>query len=311
MGANGGGLAHCALLYRDEDEFLAGTVPFVHEGFGRDDEILIALPSHNLELLRGALGPDADRVAFVAMEQFGRNPARLIPAWRDFLDGRPPDAGGVRGIGEPIWAGRSAAEIDEGTRHEALLNIAFEEAGALELMCPYDAVALDDRVLAGAEHNHPVLGYGVDAVASGRYLDPLTRNGPFAGTLDPPTGPVTELAFAIAQLADLRRLVAREARAAGLPSERIDELVIAATEIATNGVRHGGGSGIARLWCDARILACEISSGGRLSDPLAGRVRPSQTAVDGRGLWIANQLCDLVQIRSGDAGTVVRLLMDR
>jgi anti-sigma regulatory factor (Ser/Thr protein kinase) len=28
----------------------------------------------------------------------------------------------------------------------------------------------------------------------------------------------------------------------------------------------------------------------------------------GRGLWLANQLCDLVQIRSGENGTVVRLL---
>ena len=27
----------------------------------------------------------------------------------------------------------------------------------------------------------------------------------------------------------------------------------------------------------------------------------------GRGVWLANQLCDLVQIRSGAAGTVVRL----
>jgi hypothetical protein len=29
----------------------------------------------------------------------------------------------------------------------------------------------------------------------------------------------------------------------------------------------------------------------------------------GRGLWIANQLCDLVQIRSSAAGTVVRMQM--
>jgi hypothetical protein len=27
----------------------------------------------------------------------------------------------------------------------------------------------------------------------------------------------------------------------------------------------------------------------------------------GYGLWIANQMCELVQIRSGDGGTVVRL----
>ena len=30
-----------------------------------------------------------------------------------------------------------------------------------------------------------------------------------------------------------------------------------------------------------------------------------------RGLWLANQLCDLVQIRTLPAGTVVRLHMNR
>jgi anti-sigma regulatory factor (Ser/Thr protein kinase) len=311
MGANGGGLAHCALLYRDEDEFLAGTVPFVHEGFERDEAILVALPGRNLALLRGALGSDAERVAFSEMEVFGRNPARLIPAWRDILDGLPPERGAVRGIGEPIWAGRSAAEIDECARHESLVNFALADAASLSFMCPYDVTALDDQTLATAAHTHPALVRGAETATNPHYLDPLAGRGPFAGTLEPPTAPVTELAFTIAQLADLRRLVADAARAAGLDGEHTDDLVIAATEIATNGVRHGGGGGIARLWCDERILACEISSGGRLSDPLAGRVRPPQTAVDGRGLWIANQLCDLVQIRSGDAGTVVRLLMDR
>jgi len=310
MRANGGGLAHSALLYTDGSEFLAGTVPFVHEGLERDEAILVALPAHNLDLLRGALGSDAGRVLFADMEELGRNPARIIPAWRDFVDEHLPQRGGVRGIGEPIWAGRSAAQVDECTRHESLLNLAF--AGETwSLMCPYDAARLDDEVLAGAEHNHPhVTRCGRDGASAG-YIDPAIAAGPFVGGLDLPTGPVTALAFGVAELADLRRLVAAQARAAGLDLERSDDLVIAATEIATNGVRHGGGSGMARLWHDERVLACEISSGGRLTDPLAGRVRPPQTSIDGRGLWIANQLCDLVQIRSGAEGTVVRLLIDR
>jgi anti-sigma regulatory factor (Ser/Thr protein kinase) len=42
---------------------------------------------------------------------------------------------------------------------------------------------------------------------------------------------------------------------------------------------------------------------------MADRIRPDQLAWGGRGLWLANQLCDLVQIRSGARGTVVRLHM--
>src|SRR5262249_9150086 len=83
-------VADRALLYTDGSEFLAGTVPFVHEGLERDEAILVALPAHNLDLLRGALGSDAGRVLFADMEELGRNPARIIPAWRDFVDEHLP-----------------------------------------------------------------------------------------------------------------------------------------------------------------------------------------------------------------------------
>jgi anti-sigma regulatory factor (Ser/Thr protein kinase) len=40
---------------------------------------------------------------------------------------------------------------------------------------------------------------------------------------------------------------------------------------------------------------------------LAGRIRPGPDQSSGFGLWLANQLCDLVQVRSLPSGTVVRL----
>ncbi len=310
MCAHSHGLRHSALLYCDADEFLAGTVAFVRDGLAADEAIMVALPAPNLELLRCELGADAGRVEFAEMEQFGRNPARLIPAWRDFAEGHAA-APGIRGIGEPIWAGRSPAEIDECTRHESLLNLAFADAGSWSLLCPYDVTRLDDDVLAGARRTHPVVAGRGGEGARAACGDPSADGGPFAGELESPPTSAIEMAFAIGELAALRRLVADEAQRAGLRRERVDDLVIAATEVATNGVRHGGGSGLARLWTDERVLACEINSGGRIVEPLAGRVRPPQTAIDGRGLWIANQLCDLVQIRSGERGTVVRLLMNR
>jgi anti-sigma regulatory factor (Ser/Thr protein kinase) len=76
--------------------------------------------------------------------------------------------------------------------------------------------------------------------------------------------------------------------------------------VSTNSVQHGGGHGTLRLWIE-RGVVCEVRDGGRLSDPMLGRRRPGTEAAGGRGMWLANQLCDLVQVRSFPNGTVVRL----
>src|SRR6185312_7318069 len=119
-----GQLHHEAFFYADPDGFLAGTVPFVREGLEAGEAVLAALPRRNRELLRGELGFDAGRVRFAAMEELGRNPARIISGWHDFLAADRGPGRGVRGIGEPLWEDRSAAEVEECRRHEALLNVA-------------------------------------------------------------------------------------------------------------------------------------------------------------------------------------------
>jgi anti-sigma regulatory factor (Ser/Thr protein kinase) len=82
-------------------------------------------------------------------------------------------------------------------------------------------------------------------------------------------------------------------------------------EVATNSVRHGGGAGSLRIWQEHAALVCEIRDAGQFSDPLADRQRPSPVHSAPRGLWLANQLCDLVQIRNFADGTVIRLHMRR
>jgi anti-sigma regulatory factor (Ser/Thr protein kinase) len=86
------------------------------------------------------------------------------------------------------------------------------------------------------------------------------------------------------------------------------DLVAAASELAANSVAHGGGSGTLRIWRERPRLLVEFEDRGTIAEPLAGRFRPPPTQEGGRGLWLANQLCDLVQIRSSAAlGTTVRL----
>jgi anti-sigma regulatory factor (Ser/Thr protein kinase) len=113
--------------------------------------------------------------------------------------------------------------------------------------------------------------------------------------------------FGKADLAMVRHLVAQCARSAGLGTRRNEDLVLSVCEVATNSIQHGGGKGRLHVWDEEGELVCAIRDEGRIADPLVGRQRPRPDQPSGRGLWIANQLCDLVQIRSGAGGTEVRL----
>jgi anti-sigma regulatory factor (Ser/Thr protein kinase) len=105
----------------------------------------------------------------------------------------------------------------------------------------------------------------------------------------------------------VRNFVADQAAAAGLDMFSTVELVAAVHEVAANSVSHGGGEGVLRAWQNGDSLIFEVRDRGYLDQPLAGRESPALDAEGGRGLWLANQFCDLMQIRSSEAGTVVRL----
>jgi anti-sigma regulatory factor (Ser/Thr protein kinase) len=112
-------------------------------------------------------------------------------------------------------------------------------------------------------------------------------------------------------LARLRGLIRERARAAGLAPHRVIDLVLAAGEAAANTVRHAGGAGTLRIWQDEAEIVCEVSDPGRIEDPQAGQLPPPPGAPGGQGLWIIHQVCDRVELRSGDAGTVIRMHMRR
>ena len=170
---------HEALLYAGPDGFLDGALPFVRAALHAEEPILVMVGPAKIDLLCEALGGDARDIAFADMQEVGANPARIIPAWRDFVD------------------------------------------------------------------------------------------------------------------------------------ERGADLVLAVNEVATNSVLHGGGEGDLLVWIERDAVVCELRDSGRFDHPLAGRVRPEPGRVGGHGLWLANQVCDLVQVRSFPTGTVVRLHLRR
>jgi len=123
----------------------------------------------------------------------------------------------------------------------------------------------------------------------------------------PPAEVALRQTFDQDSLYGLRSAVAAHGADLGLPANRVSDMVIVAHELASNAVRHGGGSGQLRVWLLNDTVCCEVSdSGGGLADPAAaGRERVPAEALGGRGLWIIRQLSDTVTIRTGPHGSTI------
>jgi anti-sigma regulatory factor (Ser/Thr protein kinase) len=303
------GYRHDALLYAGLADFVARTVPFIRGGLEAGEPVMVATSAEKIGLLHSELGVDAEAVVFADMASVGANPARIIPFWREFVDQHSAEGRPLRGIGEPIWPGRSSAELVECQRHESLLNVALSPATPMWLLCPYDTDGLDPAVVEEALRSHPLVTKGPTQRESGAFRGVGASAAPFDAPLPSPAPGCHEFSFGPGNLTTVRDLVSASASGAGLDPGRAQDLVQAAHEVAVNSVRHGGGRGALRIWRDANALICEFCDQGRIDQPLVGRERPGLGATGQRGLWLANQLCDLVQIRCLQSGSVVRLHM--
>jgi len=116
---------HEAVFYEGDDQFVDRCLAFVHDGLVRSEPVLVMVGGRKLELLRAALGSRAADVHLANMEAVGRNPARIIPSWSRFVADNAGTGGGMRGVGEPIWAERTPSELSECQLHESLINLAF------------------------------------------------------------------------------------------------------------------------------------------------------------------------------------------
>jgi anti-sigma regulatory factor (Ser/Thr protein kinase) len=300
---------HEALFYDGDDEFVSLCAAFAETGLELGEPVLVMAGSRKLNLLREALGEEADDVHFADMEVIGRNPARIIPAWRRFVaEHAQGDGGGIRGIGEPVWADRRADELTECQLHESLLNLAFEAAGPFRLICPYDVSTLPYEVIAEARRSHPFVSEQGEPRPSGDYCGIDSAAAGFSEPLpDPPAG-AEEMRVTLEDLGEARSLVRRRARNAGV-GERTDDLVLAVNEILSNSLHHARHAGLLRIWDEREGLVCEVRDAGRINHPLVGRVQPAAGQIGGHGIWLVNLVCDLVQVRSSEDGSIVRMKM--
>jgi anti-sigma regulatory factor (Ser/Thr protein kinase) len=301
---------HEAVFYEGDDQFVDHSLAFVREGLARSEPVLVMVGERKLGLLRDALASKAADVHLVNMEVVGRNPARIIPAWSRFVAENAGTAGSMRGIGEPIWADRTPSELSECQLHESLINLAFETADDFRLVCPYDLATLPEHVIAEARRSHPVLSFDGTENVSPDYCGIDQAAAGFATPLAEPPAEAEEITVTLPALRAARRLVWRRAEEGGL-GERAEDFMLSVNEVLSNSIQHTGEGGTLRLWLDDDGLVCEVRDHGHIAQPLIGRQEPGIGQIGGHGMWLVNLVCDLVQVRSSDQGSTIRMRMNR
>jgi anti-sigma regulatory factor (Ser/Thr protein kinase) len=302
--AGGSGLRHMALFYRDHAERRAKLLSFVRAGLARAEPSLIALPRDEARLLGDELGDELGELLCCDMSDLGRNPARLIPEWRSFIDKHAGQR--VLMVGEVVWPGRSPAEIREATRHEALVNLAFSEARAT-MLCAYDVTRLAPATVADARCTHPEWVTDGEPVSAASHAPAWEIPAGCDRPLPPPPTDAETLTYDT-DLAPVRRLVESHTRRTTLGADRTADLILAASEVAANTLGHARSGGTLQVWHDEKEILCQAQDPGWITDPLAGRGRRGPDG-RGHGLYLVNHVCDLVEVRTGPAGTTIRMHM--
>ena len=306
-GADLGDARHEAVLYSAPDELAQRLLPQLQPSLHDGGPVLPVLHEPTRAEVRRALGDDADRVEFPDPAAVHRLPpftvalrwARLsrrvrTPRGRATVVGQ--HVAGLPGCGESHWA-----------RLDIALNVAV--AGLpITVLCPYRN---DDGDLPRVRATHPRLVTVDGSVTSESYRRPVEALVEFPPPPPPDLGtPAAELTFTAADLGELRHLVAEVAAREGTAPERVADLVLAVNEVGSNSIEHGPGHGRLRIWATAEGLTAEVADPGTAQLSFPGMVAPATTGVRGRGLWLASELCDVMQVWSDTQGTIIRLGME-
>lgn len=304
----GNRMRHSAFLYRGTREFTGFVLPFICEGLERGESVAVAAGRERIALLTGALGRDAPAVRFLPADEWFVRPVRTINGLGHLL--RTAAA-----AGRP--SARVVNEIDFGdqprswVRCESALNAALDGLDG-HVLCPYDRATLPSTLIDTAYLTHQLIhddGWGKSDV----YTEPEE----LLADLDEPSFPVSGdpvIAVPIADtVADLRSHLRQRAAAEDwLPPEKVEMLVLAVSELATNGIKYGGGSRELRIWLSEDAVVGEVTDNGAdPPSPLAGYLPPVPGEAGGMGLWLVGQVCDALSVSNGDGTTAARFAMRR
>jgi anti-sigma regulatory factor (Ser/Thr protein kinase) len=295
-------LRHNAFVYESHDEYLACAVPFLKEGLQAGEGAIVAHTKPGMAMMREALGADAGRVAFVDVSSAYTRPARTLAAYHNVYAEQLRKTPKLRAVAD-VQFGPDPREWNLWTGYEAIFNRSFAHLPAW-VLCSYNANGTPDPIIEGVWRTHPEVVDRDAWTTSELYEDPdrLLRR------ITPPPEALPDLrSIPVGQDTEhLRERLAHELIAAGHREGKTLEMLLAATEIATNAIQHGAGIKNVRIGQAHGRFVCEITDRGPgFDDPAAGYLAPRDGV--GSGLWVARQLTWRIEFFQSPTGFTARI----
>jgi anti-sigma regulatory factor (Ser/Thr protein kinase) len=302
MISDGTQFRHNALVYESQDEYVARSVTFLTEGLEAGDGAVVANTRPGLAVMREGLGPDAAQVTFVDVSSAYTRPARTLAAYHKVFAEQLQKTASLRAVAD-VQFGTDPVEWDMWMGYEAVFNRCFDHLPAW-VLCTYNANGTPDPILEGVWRTHPEVVAGDIWNTSDVYEDPdkVLR----AITAEPT--PLTDLRSVPfgRDLEQFRERLARELVAEEVSEAKALDMLLAATEIATNAVEHGGGVEEVRVGRAQGRFVCEIvDRGNGFDEPAAGYLAPREGV--GTGLWVARQLTWRIEFFQSPPGFTARI----
>jgi anti-sigma regulatory factor (Ser/Thr protein kinase) len=303
--------SHAALIYQGVDEFVTRVAAYVRQGLAADEPVFVMAPRAKTDAVRRALGDDAASVEFADAEAGYHPQVRATFECLGYIDRQRGRRS--RLVAEQVLSRRTPVEVADYLRMESAANIVYRPY-PVEILCPYDASSLGPELVEACRRTHSTLLDDQGVRASTSFVDPPRF---ISGTTSVPKAPASAPSVACETAADLpaaRRFAEAQVRLAGLSDEAADDVVLAVSELLSNALTHGRPPARLSIYTEGLpgsdpVLACHVHDGGHLPvDPLAGYAPPRDLGAHGRGLWMARQLCDSVQVSADHTGTHIRAL---
>ncbi|MDI3483811.1 MAG: two-component system, sensor histidine kinase PdtaS [Methanobacteriaceae archaeon] len=175
---------HICLIYEDEKEWESTIIPFLVEGFKRDEKCIYITDRHNSETIKELLiergfDPEKLKGQFRILsedEAYTRggtfDPDAMIKLLEEETEKALAEGySALRATGEMTWILKGKPGSEKLIEYEAKLNRFFPKAKCLAI-CQYEKSAFEPEILKGVIMTHPILLWNGEIYRNFYYIPP-------------------------------------------------------------------------------------------------------------------------------------------
>jgi anti-sigma regulatory factor (Ser/Thr protein kinase) len=312
--ARGRQFTHTAVIVESDFTLREELAREIRRSVSGGTPVLMAVSDHTADVVRNTLSDVADGLHWAERGRYDQRMGFAYEWFRRYLADQHSAGHQVHVIAEPEISAYPGPDppVDRVAAYlcyESICNTAFAAYGA-QVTCLWDSRWYPTIVLEDARSVHPHELTGAGRVRNPAYIGPtdyLAARNDVPGPAPPTPVDLDVPVEHSGVLPLLRRALKPWAEQRGFGPRAIADILLAATEVATNGLIHGGDPVRIRAWDHEQTLVVQVDDGGRaLLPPAAGYVFPDP-GTGKRGMWLARQLADVVTVDTTAGHNAVRL----